>query len=495
MRKYLTILSLFFLQFTQAQTANAGADQTIYLTSTNQVTLNGSSSTGTGLTYLWTEVSSDYMSGATITSPTSSTTTVTGLPQGTFYFELTVRDNLDRTSSDTVVIRVDYDAPPASSTLFRWLDMSGIAPTVNRRDDTTTYYSISNTTYSQSYTADQSYYLYRDNNSEMMVDSLRGKFYSIAKDGVAGGTGDFARIEVQNRQSDVDTTNTNIWEWRGYLNYDLASIKAAYQGLEGVFIFQLHGTVASISDGPPIALVYYHDSIGVQENFKHFDLGTNGGNGSNGSPANPTGMYYKALFPTSILHNQSHTIRFIVKEGTGYPGQTAFVRIELDGQTVYYRNNGQVGESLGDQTDYLKYGSIYDYNKNFVDPENTTRGRELKVVTEKYSWYKTTAIAPPTISVSGSQTISVDNTTITASGTAASGQTITYQWTKISGNGSITSPTSASTSVTGLSGTSVFQCTVTQSDGQTASGTVTINVIPAITNYFITHGKTIYINQ
>jgi hypothetical protein len=87
MKKYIIILFACSLPFlSEAQTANAGADKTIYLTQTNTATLDGSASTGTS--FQWEEFSSDYMSGATITSPTSKVTTVTGLPQGVFYFRI-----------------------------------------------------------------------------------------------------------------------------------------------------------------------------------------------------------------------------------------------------------------------------------------------------------------------------------------------------------------------------------------------------------------------
>jgi hypothetical protein len=95
-----------------------------------------------------------------------------------------------------------------------------------------------------------------------------------------------------------------------------------------------------------------------------------------------------------------------------------------------------------------------------------------------------TTIAPPTISVSGNQTITISNTSVSAVGTPASGQTITgYSWSKVSGAAmTFGTPNSASTTVTGLTtGTYVLRCTVTQSDGQTAYGDVTITVnIPPV---------------
>src|SRR6185312_7576344 len=114
----LLVLGLTSFTALQAQTpiANAGPDQTIYLSQTNSVTLNGSASLGNS--YQWTEISTDYKSSATITSPNSATTTVTGLPQGVFYFQLAVTSG-GSTATDIVVVRVNYDLPPPNSTLLR----------------------------------------------------------------------------------------------------------------------------------------------------------------------------------------------------------------------------------------------------------------------------------------------------------------------------------------------------------------------------------------
>jgi len=84
----------------------AGNDQTITLP-TSSVSLNGSSSTdsdGTITTYAWTKLSGG---AATITSPSSANTTVTGLVQGTYVFRLTVTDNLGATDFDDVTVIVN----------------------------------------------------------------------------------------------------------------------------------------------------------------------------------------------------------------------------------------------------------------------------------------------------------------------------------------------------------------------------------------------------
>jgi len=85
-----------------APIADAGSDQSITLP-TDFVTLNGSGidTDGTITTYAWSGA------GGTITSPSSSTTNVTGLSQGSHTFTLTVTDNDGATDTDDVIITVN----------------------------------------------------------------------------------------------------------------------------------------------------------------------------------------------------------------------------------------------------------------------------------------------------------------------------------------------------------------------------------------------------
>lgn len=89
-----------------APVADAGVAQSIDLP-TSSVTLDGTGSTdsdGTVDGYLWTYVSGPV--GYTITTPTASTTTVTGLVEGDYVFQLEVTDNDGATDTDTVAITV-----------------------------------------------------------------------------------------------------------------------------------------------------------------------------------------------------------------------------------------------------------------------------------------------------------------------------------------------------------------------------------------------------
>src|SRR4051812_17112142 len=94
-----------------APTANAGVDQTITLP-TNSVSLTGSGADpdGTITGYTWTKISGP--AAGTITTPNSANTTVTGLVQGTYKFELKVTDNNGATGKDTMQVTVNAAAPP-----------------------------------------------------------------------------------------------------------------------------------------------------------------------------------------------------------------------------------------------------------------------------------------------------------------------------------------------------------------------------------------------
>lgn len=85
--------------------ANAGTDQSINLP-TSTVTLSGSGtdSDGSITGYAWTKISG---TGGTIVSPSSASTSVTGLTAGTYIFMLTVTDNGSATGTDDIMVTVN----------------------------------------------------------------------------------------------------------------------------------------------------------------------------------------------------------------------------------------------------------------------------------------------------------------------------------------------------------------------------------------------------
>jgi len=99
----------------QAPTVNAGAAQTITLP-TSSVTLGGSASDVDGWisSLAWTQVSGP--SNATIATPWTATTTVSGLVQGTYTFKLQSTDNSNANGSATVTVTVNAATGGSSNT-------------------------------------------------------------------------------------------------------------------------------------------------------------------------------------------------------------------------------------------------------------------------------------------------------------------------------------------------------------------------------------------
>ncbi|MGN6194220.1 MAG: PKD domain-containing protein, partial [Ginsengibacter sp.] len=453
--KPLLVLCLFVFGLTsftglsaQSPVANAGPDQTIYLTQTNSVTLNGSSSFGDS--YQWTEVSTDYKSGATITSPNSAVTTVTGLPQGVFYFQLAVTSG-GSTATDVVVVSVDYATPP-NGQILRNLPFSSINPIVNDRHDTTDYletewYNSSN---------GQSIFFDRCRLPGQYIDPQMNKFYSIIEDGYGWNGNDYARSEMSfGNYYNFDTAKTYCMEWKGYFPQDWSYL--ALNQSVGIFM-QIH---ANSDDQHMLGTQVINTGSGPK-----FVIDDNG--------------QYTVLADLNTFVNQTHTIRVIFREGTATNG--AYYKVEIDGVQKYLKNTGTIGGLPAGQ-DYPKIATLYDYGRAIVDPSNTTRGRKFSMVTEQFNVYllNDAQTATPTADAGSNQTITLPTNSINLSGSGSvSGGTIqSYNWTKSSGpsGATITSPNSQSTSVTNLvQGTYVFQLKVTDNNGATATSTVQVTV-------------------
>jgi hypothetical protein len=100
----------------QPPIANAGTDKNITLP-TNSVTQvgSGTDADGTVVGYAWTKISGPAT--FVIGSPSSSTTTISNLVQGTYVFQLTVADNQAATGTDQMTITVNPapNIPPVAN--------------------------------------------------------------------------------------------------------------------------------------------------------------------------------------------------------------------------------------------------------------------------------------------------------------------------------------------------------------------------------------------
>jgi hypothetical protein len=472
MKLLTTILLILFALNSQGQTANAGADKTIYLTQSSSATLDGSASAGTA--FQWREISTDYMSGATITNSTLKTATVSGVAQGTFYFEIAATTG-GTTTRDTMMLRVNHDIAPTGSTLVKNFDMSSsdIYTPINDRSDTINFYPTGGPKASAGTDPDR-FYLFRARLNGMTIDQQKGKFYATNQDGYAGEKpcdtcGVYPRTELQICDAcfSFDTTHTYMFEWKGYLpqptNY-LADPSVPSWG-KILTIFQVHGRIYDYA-------------------ISNFDMRPDGiyyNNEVTGSTSETSDTYEKRdtfIGTVGDFYNKSHTLRVTMREGKAYPGQKAFIKMEMDGVTKYFRNTGGVGSAHFD--DYVKFGSLYDWRSWITRKDSLARGRKYSLVTESFKVYQLST-PPPNIVINSNQVISIDSTDVGVAVSWAAGHSGTYLWTQTSGpsTASIPSYLSAATYVKKLiTGTYVFRCTVTQDDGQTAykEQSVTVNI-------------------
>jgi len=479
MRKSISILFLCLLPFLgKAQTANAGADQTIYLTQTSTATLDGSASSGTF--FLWKEISTDYMSGGTITSSTSKFTTVTGLPQGVFYFELAATTG-GTTKRDSMKVIVDYFSPPKNSNLALRLPLqySNFAYMVNRRDDTTNYltYQSGKEAYWEYFMPDgvvvnygigqTTLSLERDRQNGMMLDRMRGKLYTTIEDGwghdITSVTGlHYSRSTMTYGLSYAfDTLRTYVIDWKAYFPQSIKAVFATTPDWGRTAINGMHGSDDG-SGSTTIALG--HDSLA----FASTSIATD--------PIK--GTKEVGLGNSDNWVNNTHTVRIYLREGSGYPNQKGFMKVYLDGNMVYSVDTGLIGKTL--MTDYYKLTGLYDYRNLITDPANTTRHRKFSLVTMNSDVW--TVNATPTVDAGNDQAISITSAALTGSatdeGVSGNGTITAYQWTKLSGPGTptITTPNSQNTTVTGLSnGTYVFQLKAT--DNSSIDGYDTVQVV------------------
>lgn len=478
MRKLLTILFLCLLAYTsQAQTANAGADQTIYLTEGNTATLDGSASSGSS--YQWTEVSTDYTSGATISNATSKVATVSGLPQGTFYFQITVNGSL----TATTIVHVLF-SPPLTGSYLRGLEF--YSPTfynyIDNRSDTNQLTGSPSTLSVNGI----DYILDRCRFNSMYVDNLHGKFNTIVEDGYHWqGSTSYARTEVSYGTSGmvIDTNTVYEYDWSGYFPQDWSYLKKD-QTL-GV-ILQVHGLDGN---SPPfgISALWGFDGGNTHAGrANYYGLWfTDQYNPGNNPNINDSVFYL--LAPLDSLVNKTHSIRLLIKEGKG---PDSFVKVYFDGVLKYQRqNHGQVGATL--QEDYFKFATIYDYGQAVVNPNNHTRGRVFKLVTNNIGFYSITDTSggggtinpPPTIYAGDNDTTSASIDTLAATYTLAPGTTGTFYWTQTGGNNlaTINTPNQSTTVIRNLvAGDYRFTVQITQSDGQIDSDYVWVHVLGVV---------------
>ncbi|MBL7743699.1 MAG: heparin lyase I family protein [Chitinophagaceae bacterium] len=181
----------------------------------------------------------------------------------------------------------------------------------------------------------------------------------------------------------------------------------------------------------------------------------------------------------------------------------------IDGTKREYRDNAtEVLYANGSRT-YSTYhyykdaGAITTYREGLTLPTGQSAGTCVLEVRGKDK--STTVTTPPAttptnlspvINTMTAQTITLPLNSITLTGVASDpdGTIVSYLWTKVSGSGgTITTPASAITTVTGLTtGSYAFNLKVTDNSGATANQTASVTVNPATTTPSTSYGTLVF---
>ena len=471
----------------QPPIANAGPDQTILLPiSLDTLKGSGKDSDGSTSSYNWTKVSGP--SGGSITNANSATTTVTGLVQGIYEFELKVTDNNGATGKDTMQLTVNTavnHSPTANAGVDLKITLPTNTVTLNGSgkdtDGTVAIFfwtkisgpSSFNITNTASPITDvsgllQGVYEFElqvtDNNGAVGRDTVRVTVNAAANmlPVANAGTNKTITLPVNTLSlagsgTDVDGTITNyLWTKisgpsRGTIN-NANSDSATINNLsQGVYEFELTVTDDKGATGK--------DTVQVNVNAA-----------PNKPPTVNAGANQSITLPTNTVTLSGN--------GTDADGMiSSYLWTKISGPSGGTINNAN---SASATVTGLGQG-LYQFELKVTDNNGAT-GKDTMQLTVNAAPNKS-----PTVYAGANQSIILPTNTVTLSGSGndSDGTITSFQWTKISGPSSynFTNSSSAATTVSGLiQGVYQFELKATDNKGAVGKDTVqiTVNAAPNI---------------
>lgn len=464
--------------------SHPGGNQTITLP-VSTVTFSGSGTAvapATGITgFLWTKVSGP--ASGLITNATAASTTVTGLTQGTYVFNLRVTDNLGLTGNATVTITVN-PAPvltppivtvganqvltlPTNSTTI-----TGTATPVLPSTSITTYLwtKVSGPT---------TFSIATPGNPSTVISGLVQGVYVFRLTATDNnGLSNSATIQITVNQKPTVTAAAN----------QTIVLPTSTVSVTGTATPQLGGTIVLRSwvktSGPAGGTITTPTAAtttitGLTQGIYVFTFTATDNNGNSNSAFVTITVNQK---PTANAGaNQVITLPVnsvsLAGSGTAQPGGTitTYKWTKTAGPATFTITNSNVASTT--VTGLIQ--GVYTFTLTVTDNHGLTGTSTVQITVNK-------ANTPPTANAGVNQTITLPTNLVTVNGSGTAilpATSITnYLWSKTSGpaGNTITSATSASTTITGLvQGTYVFRLTVTDNNGLTGSASVTITVNPA----------------
>ena len=458
-------------------TANAGTDQTITLpTSTVSLSGSGTDTDGTISAYNWTKISGP--SSGTITNANSAATTVTGLVQGVYQFQLKVTDNNGATGLDTVQITVNAAniAPTANagtdqsitlpistvslsgsgtdtdgSISYSWTKISGPASgtITNANSASTTVTALAQGVY-------QFQLKVTDNDGATALDTVQitVNAANIAPTANAGTdqaiTLPISTVSLSGSGTDTDGS-ISAYSWTKISGPASGTITNANSAsttvtglVQGVYKFQLKVT----DNNAATALDIIQITVNAAANI---------------APTANAGTDQSITLPTSTVS--------LSGSGTDTDGTiSSYSWTKISGPASGTITNAN---SASTTVTALVQG-VYQFQLKVTDNKAATAVDIVQITVNA-------ANIPPTANAGTDQSITLPTSTVslTGTGTDTDGSISAYSWTKISGPASvtITNANSASTTVTALAqGVYQFQLKVTDNKAATAVDIVQITV-------------------
>jgi N-acetylneuraminic acid mutarotase len=439
------VLSTTTTPTNQAPVANAGADQVIVLPASSATLLgSGSDADGTVTGFAWTKVSGS----GTITTPAAATTTITGLTQGVSVFQLIVTDNLGAQSvADQISITVNATASNQPPVANAGTDKVIVLPTNNTTltgigtdpDGTVTGYAWTKVSGSGIITSPAA--------ATTAITGLTqgiSVFQLIVTDNLGlASVADQVTITVN-----PPATTTALYRINagGPLVTNSIGTFAADVNFSSGLIYSVPNAIAGTTD----------DAIYQSERYSSTDNGTF----SYSMPV-AAGTY------TVILH---------FAELYWTTAGSRLFDVSLEGNKVL--DNYDIAQKVGAFTATTEtfVVSVTDGNLNILFSALIADGgkdRPKISAIEVLGNSGTPVNQAPVANAGTDKTVlfPATSTTLTGTGSDPDGTVSLFSWTKVSGSGTITSPNSSTTTITGLTpGISVFQLIVTDNLGATSPG-------------------------
>ncbi len=469
----------------QLPVANAGADQSITLP-VSTVTLNGSGTDPDGniTAYQWSKIAGPAQ--FTITTANTAITTVTGLVQGVYRFELTVTDNSGATDKDTIQVTVNPTVnqlpvanagtdqsitlpvstvtlngngtdPDGSISAYQWAKIAGPAQ-----------FTITSVSSASTNVTGLVQGVYRfeltvtDNSGATAKDTVQVTVNAYVNQVPIANAGadqsitlPVSTVTLNGSGSDPDGS-ISAYQWAkiaGPVQFTITSSNSASTGVtglvQGVYRFEL--TVTDNSGATD------KDTVQVTVNAAVNQL-----------PAANAGTDQAITLPASTVTLNG--------SGSDPDGSiTAYQWTKISGP-VQFSITSASSASTG--VTGLVQG-VYRFELTVTDNSGATARDTMQVTVNPY------INQVPVANAGADQVITqpVSSTTLNGSGSDPDGNITAYSWTKIAGPAqfTLTAPASASSGLTNLViGVYRFELTVTDNSGATDKDTVQITVNAAI---------------